>query len=200
MSYAKLRRRRRVRRVRRDRRRVPRAWSGLRRRRRDAVAPIDRHHRYGTDHAAVVVAADRSRRDHRAARGGVAAPAQRASSGALDAQGAPGVRRQDAPRGRRTAGGRPRACRAHRPAHRGRACRRATGTAGDGVRRGRRRRLRHETEDFLDQRLGSFEILLDKLQKTVGAGRQRLSIGSVPMPANEAEEDDPTKGFFDQDQ
>ena len=27
------------------------------------------------------------------------------------------------------------------------------------------RRLRHETEDFLDQRLGSFEILLDKLQQ-----------------------------------
>ena len=36
------------------------------------------------------------------------------------------------------------------------------------------RRLRHETEDFLDQRLGSFEILLDKLQKTVHAGRSRL--------------------------
>ena len=45
------------------------------------------------------------------------------------------------------------------------------------------RRLRHETEDFLDQRLGSFEILLDKLQKTVGAGRQRLSIGAVPAAA-----------------
>ena len=28
------------------------------------------------------------------------------------------------------------------------------------------RRLKHETEDFLDQRLGSFEILLDKLSKT----------------------------------
>ena len=39
------------------------------------------------------------------------------------------------------------------------------------------RRLKHETEDFLDQRLGSFEILLDKLAKTVHAGRQRLSIG-----------------------
>ncbi|MET0143407.1 MAG: hypothetical protein ABW328_01270 [Ilumatobacteraceae bacterium] len=61
------------------------------------------------------------------------------------------------------------------------------------------RRLRHETEDFLDQRLGSFEILLDKLQKTVGAGRQRLSIGAVPLAATEFEEDDPTKGFFDQD-
>jgi hypothetical protein len=62
------------------------------------------------------------------------------------------------------------------------------------------RRLRHETEDFLDQRLGSFEILLDKLQKTVGAGRQRLSIGAAPLPTGEAEEEeDPTKGFFDQD-
>ena len=60
------------------------------------------------------------------------------------------------------------------------------------------RRQRHETEDFLDQRLGSFEILLDKLTKTVQAGRSRLSIGAhrelEPM-----EEDDPTKCFFDQD-
>lgn len=60
------------------------------------------------------------------------------------------------------------------------------------------RRLRHETEDFLDQRLGSFEILLDKLQRTVQAGRSRLSIGA--HRAEEAtEEEDPTKGFFDQD-
>ncbi|MFM7684300.1 MAG: hypothetical protein ACKPDI_00050 [Actinomycetota bacterium] len=60
------------------------------------------------------------------------------------------------------------------------------------------RRLRHETEDFLDQRLASFEILLDKLNKTVQAGRSRLNIGSqaevIPI-----REEDPTKGFFDQD-
>ena len=63
------------------------------------------------------------------------------------------------------------------------------------------RRLKHETEDFLDQRLGSFEILLDKLQKTVGAGRQRLSIGAAvdDTSMHGVEEDDPTKGFFDQD-
>ena len=63
------------------------------------------------------------------------------------------------------------------------------------------RRLKHETEDFLDQRLGSFEILLDKLQKTVGAGRQRLSIGAAVDDTSMlgVEEDDPTKGFFDQD-
>lgn len=59
------------------------------------------------------------------------------------------------------------------------------------------RRLRHETEDFLDQRLGSFEILLDKLAKTVATGRQRLSIGA-PV-AEEVAEDDPSHGFFDQD-
>ncbi len=60
------------------------------------------------------------------------------------------------------------------------------------------RRLRHETEDFLDQRLGSFEVLLDRLQKTVNAGRSRLAIGS-PKPPAEVVDEDPTKGFFDQD-
>lgn len=59
------------------------------------------------------------------------------------------------------------------------------------------RRLRHETEDFLDQRLGSFEILLDKLNKTVQAGRARLSIGASEESLED--DDDPTKGFFDQD-
>ncbi|MEM9039553.1 MAG: hypothetical protein AAGD33_06635 [Actinomycetota bacterium] len=61
------------------------------------------------------------------------------------------------------------------------------------------RRLRHETEDFLDQRLGSFEILLDKLGKTVHAGRQRLSIGGGQPEPEVVDDDDPTKGFFDQD-
>lgn len=64
------------------------------------------------------------------------------------------------------------------------------------------RRLKLETEDFLDQRLASFEILLDKLGKTVGAGRQKLSIGnaSEALAMDEIEDmDDPTKGFFDQD-
>jgi cell division septum initiation protein DivIVA len=62
------------------------------------------------------------------------------------------------------------------------------------------RRLRHETEDFLDQRLGSFEILLDKLSKTVSAGRQRLSIGGEPDETTAVElDDDPTNAFFDQD-
>ena len=60
------------------------------------------------------------------------------------------------------------------------------------------RRLRHETEDFLDQRLASFEILLDKLNRTVQAGRSRLAIGAAGEQ-DDAEIEDPTKGFFDQD-
>jgi hypothetical protein len=62
------------------------------------------------------------------------------------------------------------------------------------------RRLKLETEDFLDQRLGSFEILLDRLQKTVASGRQKLSIGDASLHHVEIDpDDDPTKGFFDQD-
>lgn len=60
------------------------------------------------------------------------------------------------------------------------------------------RRLRHETEDFLDQRLGSFEVLLDRLSKTVHAGRSRLSIGAQ-RDEPEFIDEDPSKGFFDQD-
>ena len=62
------------------------------------------------------------------------------------------------------------------------------------------RRLKNETEDFLDQRLGSFEILLDRLSKTVANGRHRLSIGSQPSPeAEEPIEEQRRDGFFDQD-
>ena len=63
------------------------------------------------------------------------------------------------------------------------------------------RRLKHETEDFLDQRLASFEILLERLTRTVANGRQKLSIsGSSPAaPVQPAEASPSDQGFFDQD-
>lgn len=72
------------------------------------------------------------------------------------------------------------------------------------------RRLKYETEDFLDQRLASFEILLDKLSKTVATGRRRLAIGShradeENLPDMYADAgfdenpDDTSNAFFDQD-
>ncbi|MEX1217950.1 MAG: ATP synthase F0 subunit B [Acidimicrobiales bacterium] len=36
------------------------------------------------------------------------------------------------------------------------------------------RRLRHEVEDFCDQKLASFEIVLERTQRLVGAGRAKL--------------------------
>ena len=66
------------------------------------------------------------------------------------------------------------------------------------------RRLRNETEDFLDQRLASFEILIDRLQRTVHNGRQRLSIGmngtdEAGTPAENDDDGVDGRGFFDQD-
>jgi Fe2+ transport system protein B len=61
------------------------------------------------------------------------------------------------------------------------------------------RTLRHQAEDFVDQKLAGMEIVLDRLTRTVQAGRARLAAPLVePKPDESArpEED----GFFDQDQ
>src|SRR5439155_26509096 len=65
------------------------------------------------------------------------------------------------------------------------------------------RRLRHEAEDYCDQKQAGFEIVLERNTKTVQAGREKLSVTPLPsvldddMGAVEAGEHDP---FFDQDQ
>ena len=68
------------------------------------------------------------------------------------------------------------------------------------------RRLRHEAEDYCDQRLASFEIVLERTLKTVQAGREKLQ--AVPPPCTDGEScaSGPTgrppiapTGFFDQD-
>lgn len=67
------------------------------------------------------------------------------------------------------------------------------------------RRMRHEVEDWCDQKLGSFEIALEKTMKAVTAGRARLQ-GDVleriaPEPTEEeAAADAVASGFFDQDE
>ena len=65
------------------------------------------------------------------------------------------------------------------------------------------RRLRLEAEDYCDQKLAGFEIVLDRITKTVQAGREKLSV--TPLPA--AVDDDMGgvepgvhEPFFDQDQ
>jgi hypothetical protein len=61
------------------------------------------------------------------------------------------------------------------------------------------RTMRHEAEDFCDQKLAGMEIVLDRLTRTVQSGRAKLAAAPVDAPpaddAAGAEED----GFFDQD-
>ena len=62
------------------------------------------------------------------------------------------------------------------------------------------RRMKSELEDFLDQRLASFEILLDRITRQVSQGRERMRI--APVVEEEEEPEAPTRDatggtFFD---
>jgi F0F1-type ATP synthase membrane subunit b/b' len=69
------------------------------------------------------------------------------------------------------------------------------------------RRLRHEAEDYCDQRLASFEIVLERTLKTVQAGREKLQAVPPPLPGDgeslrvgaDGSADGAQTGFFDQD-
>jgi cell division septum initiation protein DivIVA len=65
-------------------------------------------------------------------------------------------------------------------------------------------RLRNEVEDFCDQKLASFEIVLERTLKMVGAGRQKLQVslntGEVPAVGSRPDEDTPEgPAVYDQD-
>ncbi|HMC38404.1 MAG TPA: ATP synthase F0 subunit B [Acidimicrobiales bacterium] len=70
------------------------------------------------------------------------------------------------------------------------------------------RRLRMEAEDYCDQKLAAFEVVLDRTIKTVAAGREKLSITPPPIVDGpdvrvagvDADEDwGGDEAFFDQD-
>jgi F0F1-type ATP synthase membrane subunit b/b' len=72
------------------------------------------------------------------------------------------------------------------------------------------RRLRHEADDYIDQKLAAFEIVLDRTMRTVRAGRERLAAVPTDHEPDAAADQwfeggaaagggAPTEGFFDQD-
>jgi len=61
------------------------------------------------------------------------------------------------------------------------------------------RALRHQAEDFVDTKLAGMEIVLDRLTRTVQAGRARLA-APAPEPAGGEQGSTVEDGFFDQDQ
>jgi len=58
------------------------------------------------------------------------------------------------------------------------------------------RRLRLECEDYCDQRLAAFEIVLERTLDWVAKGREKMQATSIPMPEIEGLED---SSFFDDD-
>jgi hypothetical protein len=65
------------------------------------------------------------------------------------------------------------------------------------------RRLRHEAEDYIDQKLAAFEVVLERTMQTVQRGREQLQAVVGPPPQLEPHADavpDPEEtGVFDQD-
>ena len=62
------------------------------------------------------------------------------------------------------------------------------------------RRLRHEAEDYCDQKLAGMEIVLDRIIRTVRAGRQKLQATAPPVaPVESLAPEGEEPGFFDQD-
>lgn len=66
------------------------------------------------------------------------------------------------------------------------------------------RRLRHEADDYCDQKLAAFEIILERTTKTVRAGREKLRATPPPKPLGGTGDLGASEGadeaFFDQDQ
>jgi cell division septum initiation protein DivIVA len=60
-------------------------------------------------------------------------------------------------------------------------------------------RLRNEAEDYCDQKLAQFEIILDRTINTVRAGRDKLRVAPLPQPEEPLATSSETDGFFDQD-
>lgn len=64
------------------------------------------------------------------------------------------------------------------------------------------RRMRHEAEDYCDQKLAGMEIVLERISRTVQAGRAKLQ-ATAPVadaePTADATDESEADGFFDQD-
>jgi len=59
--------------------------------------------------------------------------------------------------------------------------------------------IKHEAEDYIDQKLASFEVVLDRTMQTVQKGRERLQV-VVALPEAEVVDETDDNAFFDQDE
>ena len=64
----------------------------------------------------------------------------------------------------------------------------------------RARAMRLETEDYIDQKLAGFEVVLERTMAAVAKGRERLQlVVEAPPEPTTAEVEDASAAFFDQE-
>ena len=61
------------------------------------------------------------------------------------------------------------------------------------------RRLRHEAEDYIDQKLASFEVVLDRTMQTVQKGREQLQAIVEPLSDHPDDESDGLDALYADD-
>jgi cell division septum initiation protein DivIVA len=61
-------------------------------------------------------------------------------------------------------------------------------------------KLRLEAEDYIDQKLAAFEVVLERTAETVRRGRDRLSVHTAAATLEVDEPDEDAGAFFDQDE
>ena len=61
------------------------------------------------------------------------------------------------------------------------------------------RRLRHEAEDYIDQKLASFEVVLDRTMQAVQKGREQLQAIVEPLPGEDHDEADALDALYTDD-
>ncbi len=60
-------------------------------------------------------------------------------------------------------------------------------------------RLQNEAEDYIDQKLAAFEVVLQRTISTVQSGRDRLSVHTTSPQLDETDAAEAESDFFDQD-
>ena len=61
------------------------------------------------------------------------------------------------------------------------------------------RRLRHEAEDYIDQKLAAFEVVLERTMATVVKGREQLQAVVEPLPTHLPDDHTGLESMYDTD-
>jgi F0F1-type ATP synthase membrane subunit b/b' len=62
------------------------------------------------------------------------------------------------------------------------------------------RRLRHEAEDYIDQKLAAFEVVLERTMATVQKGREQLQAVVEPLPTDLPDEHTGLESMYESDE